>query len=44
MDVNFASLKLRTDAQPVTLLKELALSPLIYVRLVGIVSDYIMCI
>ena len=31
-------LKLRTDAEPAQLLKELALYPLIYLRLVGVVS------
>lgn len=38
MDVNFSSLKIRTDAQPLDFLKGFVLSPLIYIRLVGIVS------
>ncbi len=32
------NIRLRTDATPEQLLKEIALSPLIYIRLLGIVS------
>ncbi len=32
------NLRLRTDARPEVLLKDLLLSPLIYIRLLGIVS------
>ena len=36
--VGLGIVKLRTDATPEQLLKDLALSPLIYLRVVGIVS------
>ena len=38
------NVRVRTDARPEQLLKEIALSPLIYIRLLGIVRLLIPCI